>query len=329
MWLRRLVSPFHAVERPIINDVSDLGVFMGAWCCSPCLIGALHFLHSVFACASPASCPDKLVAAFVKSHINHPSATDHCLPGRTQHRLENYPASPEASDFSWANLCWYVWGDPVGSATCLREMLTSVDSVGTYFAGLLVPCGGLIPVCLQRQDIRKRFGITGDDCTDCLYTCCCGCCAIAQHEDELKARAVDETLERQDRALVSRPEKGGMRYATSPQQESMQDPIQVPIPKPFPRTTLRPMPAPVHEPKPEATHEPIPESTHGPTHEPIPEATHESTHEPIPKVMHEPIQEPSQVSIQEPFHQPIQVPTPASIREPMKQEKPLPSPPTQ
>jgi len=38
----------------------------------------------------------------------------------------------------------------------------------------------LILICRTRSAIRKKSGIAGSDCEDCLYTWFCGCCTIGQ-----------------------------------------------------------------------------------------------------------------------------------------------------
>lgn len=53
---------------------------------------------------------------------------------------------------------------------------------------------GWVPVWLQRGEIRKRFDINGNFCTDCLATCCCTPCAVAENEVELRDRAQSEAL---------------------------------------------------------------------------------------------------------------------------------------
>ncbi|KAK0941704.1 hypothetical protein LTR48_000283 [Friedmanniomyces endolithicus] len=46
-----------------------------------------------------------------------------------------------------------------------------------------------IPVWLKRKELRTKFGIQGNGCTDCLVSYFCHPCSIAQMETELKDRA--------------------------------------------------------------------------------------------------------------------------------------------
>ncbi|KAK0855716.1 hypothetical protein LTS02_010988 [Friedmanniomyces endolithicus] len=46
-----------------------------------------------------------------------------------------------------------------------------------------------IPVWLKRKELRNKFGIQGNGCTDCLVSYFCHPCSIAQMETELKDRA--------------------------------------------------------------------------------------------------------------------------------------------
>ena len=41
---------------------------------------------------------------------------------------------------------------------------------------------------LKRGEIRERFGIEGSGLSDCCTTYWCGCCAIIQHDNEVKGR---------------------------------------------------------------------------------------------------------------------------------------------
>ncbi|KAI5250697.1 hypothetical protein E4T42_04803 [Aureobasidium subglaciale] len=94
-----------------------------------------------------------------------------CLYGRTSWRLKQFPQSPDTSNgFEWCN----------------------VPCIG-MLAGwcLFVPC---IPIWIQRNSVRGRFNIAGNDCTDLLTSTFCGCCAQAQLENELKDRAEKELL---------------------------------------------------------------------------------------------------------------------------------------
>lgn len=42
--------------------------------------------------------------------------------------------------------------------------------------------------CLQRRQIRKKYGIEGGGCTDFMVSFCCPCCSAIQNVKELEAR---------------------------------------------------------------------------------------------------------------------------------------------
>lgn len=93
-----------------------------------------------------------------------------CIHGRSAHRLQHYPNHPDSTAFSWFN------------GPC------AIMCVATHFGF------GWLPVWVQRSDIRTRLGIDGGFCTDCLASCCCTPCAVAQNEAELRDRAEKEAL---------------------------------------------------------------------------------------------------------------------------------------
>ncbi|KAF1348468.1 hypothetical protein BDV97DRAFT_277856, partial [Delphinella strobiligena] len=88
-----------------------------------------------------------------------------CLFGRTQTRLDNYPQPPSSDSEGWF------------SVSCL--LMCCAAHVG-------IAC---IPVWMQRASMRKKLGIEGDGCTDCLASTFCTCCAMVQQEKEVKERA--------------------------------------------------------------------------------------------------------------------------------------------
>jgi Cys-rich protein (TIGR01571 family) len=57
-------------------------------------------------------------------------------------------------------------------------------------------CGWLVLACpwglqsifqaFNRSKMRNKFGLEGDECTDCLRALCCQCCALVQEEKEAK-----------------------------------------------------------------------------------------------------------------------------------------------
>ena len=58
--------------------------------------------------------------------------------------------------------------------------------LGTALCG---PCGllCLLP-CVNRVRIRRRYGIEGGLCGDCVASSCCCCCVVALNEREVKGR---------------------------------------------------------------------------------------------------------------------------------------------
>lgn len=90
--------------------------------------------------------------------------------GKAAHRLEHYPQKPDELGFSWFN-----------GQCCF---LAGAGLVGFHW----------LPIWLQRQDQRSKFGISGNFITDCLAACCLPCCAVAQQELDVKERAEVEPL---------------------------------------------------------------------------------------------------------------------------------------
>ncbi|CAN8096788.1 unnamed protein product [Discula destructiva] len=68
------------------------------------------------------------------------------------------------------------------------EGYDSVNSSCMIFTASL--CLGLnwMPVWLQRADMRKKYNLQGNGCTDCLSACCCPLCDMVQQEKEAQAR---------------------------------------------------------------------------------------------------------------------------------------------
>lgn len=45
---------------------------------------------------------------------------------------------------------------------------------------------------ISRGNIRRQYGIKGNDCSDCLTSCFCGCCALVQEDREVKAQEKED-----------------------------------------------------------------------------------------------------------------------------------------
>ncbi|KEZ42517.1 hypothetical protein SAPIO_CDS5735 [Scedosporium apiospermum] len=84
-----------------------------------------------------------------------------CLPcvtfGKTHHRMRKN-----------ANLEGY---EPINT-TCLLL-------VGSSCVGL-----SLIPLAMQRADVRAKYHLEGNCISDILISCCCGCCSLIQQDKE-------------------------------------------------------------------------------------------------------------------------------------------------
>ena len=72
-------------------------------------------------------------------------------------------------------------------------------------------CFGLhvIPMMVQRADIRKKYNLQGDCVTDLLTTCCCGCCSLIQEDKEAEFRE-KELAEKVNVTGFTKPQ--GMSY---------------------------------------------------------------------------------------------------------------------
>uniref|UniRef100_A0A8C6WPU2 Plac8 onzin related protein 3 n=1 Tax=Neogobius melanostomus TaxID=47308 RepID=A0A8C6WPU2_9GOBI len=64
---------------------------------------------------------------------------------------------------------------------------TSMDA-GECMCLPLLDAFGLIPpmTTAMRVSVRRRYGIEGNICQDCVYSCCCGPCTWCQVARELK-----------------------------------------------------------------------------------------------------------------------------------------------
>lgn len=62
------------------------------------------------------------------------------------------------------------------------------DCIG--FAALNACCGlGWVLSMMNRGQVRERYGIKGDGCTDCLTEYFCTCCSLIQVEKEIIVRS--------------------------------------------------------------------------------------------------------------------------------------------
>ncbi|PNS14005.1 Pheromone-processing carboxypeptidase KEX1 [Sphaceloma murrayae] len=117
-----------------------------------------------------------------------------CLYGRIVHRMKHFPQPPEATGFSYMN------GD-----------------CGLYYAVNCLTGGfAFIISMMKRTQHREKFGIEGSAFMDCLVSCCCTPCALAQAEKDLKVRseaarlvdasgAPNQMYEKQETGMVYQP----------------------------------------------------------------------------------------------------------------------------
>ncbi|KAK4550742.1 hypothetical protein LTR36_000321 [Oleoguttula mirabilis] len=106
-------------------------------------------------------------------------------------------------------------------------------SCAILYAGLHVHLGWL-PVLLQRQELRQKFGIKGNGYTDCLASYCCQPCTLAQMEMEMKDRAATaETVgNTQEVGYVTR--EHGMVYSPPAESATQGHPDDDAAPRPAP-----------------------------------------------------------------------------------------------
>jgi len=69
---------------------------------------------------------------------------------------------------------------------------------------------------MKRGEIRDRFGIEGNGCTDCLVSCFCQPCSLAQMNMELKERAATGGMPPAAQGYVQQ-QQPGMDYKPPPQ----------------------------------------------------------------------------------------------------------------
>jgi len=109
-----------------------------------------------------------------------------CLPcvtfGKTHHRLHKD-----------ANLQGY---EPINTSCLLLA--------GSACVGL-----SIIPLVMQRAEVRKKYRLEGSCITDIGLTCCCGLCSVIQQDKEAEYREANGAV-----GVVNQPYQGqpGMAY---------------------------------------------------------------------------------------------------------------------
>jgi Cys-rich protein (TIGR01571 family) len=124
--------------------------------------------------------------------------------GKTEHRLANFPHAPEDSGYSCCN------------ASCM---------IMCFAIGFLVP--GL-PLWMQREKVRQKFGIRGGGCLDCVATWCLPCCTQIQQDNELQEQARlltasnaannAQVYQQQDNKMVYGQQQNGQNHPMQPMQ---------------------------------------------------------------------------------------------------------------
>jgi Cys-rich protein (TIGR01571 family) len=77
---------------------------------------------------------------------------------------------------------------------------------------------GWVYAMLKRTEIRERFGITGSIMEDCCATYWCHCCAIIQHDNEVKSRLPPPIAGLTDQPYQPQQEDMSMPQAPAPLQ---------------------------------------------------------------------------------------------------------------
>mmetsp|Transcript_30642 Transcript_30642/g.98019 ORF Transcript_30642/g.98019 Transcript_30642/m.98019 type:complete len:140 (-) Transcript_30642:303-722(-) len=120
-------------------------------------------------------------------------------------------AQYKVPDGEWAVGPWDCCSDPgAGALVCccapcalgqIKEMVTTgnasagfIGDMETCCLYLLVEgctgCGFLISMGV-RTELRNKYKLPETPCGDCLFNCCCPCCAITQELKEVRTRVVN------------------------------------------------------------------------------------------------------------------------------------------
>jgi len=95
-------------------------------------------------------------------------------------------ASPSfTGDMTTCALTWLLGGSCADARQPTRSS-APVTWHPTPFAG----CGFLISMGV-RTELRNKYKLPEKPCGDCLFHCCCGCCAITQDLKEARIRVVN------------------------------------------------------------------------------------------------------------------------------------------
>src|SRR5689334_19736482 len=69
---------------------------------------------------------------------------------------------------------------------------------------------------MQRGEIRQKYGLKGNGCTDCLMACCCTPCDLTQQDKEVKTREEKMGLISQQPAAHEGMHYGGPQHVATP-----------------------------------------------------------------------------------------------------------------
>lgn len=97
------------------------------------------------------------------------------------------PWRSDLCDCGVGEFCYAFWCPPCAHVEVAQEL---DESSSAYLHALAWCCRPGIAVAVQREEIRRTYGIRGNCCEDVATACCCMPCAIAQQRREVRTRRV-------------------------------------------------------------------------------------------------------------------------------------------
>ncbi|KAK3320167.1 PLAC8 family-domain-containing protein [Cercophora scortea] len=82
--------------------------------------------------------------------------------------------------------------DRMRDPTMATANVTNNECLEFGILNFLTGCGWIC-VMRHRTQIRQRYGIAGSETNDCCTSYWCACCAIIQHDNEVKRRTAGQT----------------------------------------------------------------------------------------------------------------------------------------
>ena len=93
-----------------------------------------------------------------------------------------------------------------------KSFFSNIAKCATFCAMACVGFSWILPLT-NRGEVREKYNLVGNGCTDCLCTFCCGPCDIIQQDKEVEYR------ERQGKPLLDQPGKvDSMNYRVEEEQ---------------------------------------------------------------------------------------------------------------